>query len=180
MEDNEMREWAKEHTGPGHRWEMTPKQQEANKAKNKKVLKWIGIGLAVLMLMAFCTAVLGGSGEPENTAQKPAETVTVPAEPKTITVAPKAPEKKPVSSREEAFYKVVDEQGVTVSHKVAINNAKNACRRLDNGDDTFDVATGIMENVGDPYQAGTIFGAGVAAFCPRHMDKVTELAGAGS
>lgn len=162
MENNEMNEWVKEHTGPGHRWEMTPKQQEANKATNKRNLKWLGIGLAVLLFMGFCVSTVAGSGTPEKATQTPAE----------VNVAPSAGGNKSeaLNGPDEKFAALVAPalpMGVEVRH--ARNNADVVCQRLDLGHDPKKVLADTKELRGE--KAGvSIFEAAIQVYCPQHME----------
>jgi len=83
-------------------------------------------------------------------------------------------ESGPVESRprnETVFLDVIRDHGIkNLTDEQAINNAKNVCRRLDDGQNALDIAyDGIPGQ--DFENSAILVGAAIGAFCPEHIGK---------
>lgn len=156
------------------RFDDTP-EKVLRRRRNKKVLKWLGIGLAVLVFMAMCGALLGQDSDgTESGLEKPVptETVTVAPEPAPVkTEAPKAPKTKSVDERFNEAWAGLD---TDMTAKQGKTNAKNVCRRLDNGDDVQVIFIDLLTLTRDAETSGYILGAAAYAYCPEYEQDITE------
>lgn len=92
------------------------------------------------------------------------------------TVAATAPDTETETiSHDEVFLTVIARHGIPRGD-AAIDAAKAACEALDSGNSAEQVALIALDGFdGDTDKAGALLGAGAAAYCPQHLDALTNL-----
>ena len=134
------------------------------------------------IVLALSVLVLGGVGMAACGTDSPSQPVSVgtyPATttaPATSTAAPTAAPAIAVSKwtpTEQLFIDTLTREGVQYSSEAnLVNGGRATCDYLDTGA-SIKAASAVAINAGlSPRDAGSLIGASVAAFCPRHSDAV--------
>lgn len=160
-------------------------QRAKNKKTNKTVLKVVGAVLAVLLLLGMCGALVGD----DSINATPAPAATQSAQNTVQAPAPSPTNSKPSEavSESKALDARFNEAWANLSPKPTLTakqgraNAKNVCRRLDNGDEVGVIFMDLLTLTKDAETTGYIMGGAAYAYCPKHKDTITdglaELAG---
>lgn len=156
-----------------------PEEKHPPKKDKKRVLPWVVGGILGLALIGQ----LGGEDAPADPEPTPVvEATEEPAEPTPEPTfeepVPEVEPTLPADFQENLFLDFVrDEHSILVDVPDAdlLELAENICTAYDNGAVNDDISLLIVQNSNNESEMAafaTVHGAGVAAFCPEHTDKV--------